>query len=145
MSTSICAYTLQMSLDFSLIHQDVLRTSTDVVALFCDILLFYKCQVNITQCGYSYGTFYSFHFCYRRSVTNLSIIIKISLTLGIHISYLVILIEIITKFFRPEAISLILNTELNPTCCLLALLGANLVLNVSRVRINLILPDMATK
>jgi hypothetical protein len=40
---------------------------------------------------------------------NLNLIIKISLKFGIHISYPVNLIEIITKLFLPEAINLILR------------------------------------
>jgi hypothetical protein len=45
----------------------------------------------------------------KECMNNLSLIIKISLTFGIHISYPVTFIEIITKLFRPEAINLILR------------------------------------
>ena len=45
----------------------------------------------------------------KECMNNLSLIIKISLKFGIHISYPVTFIEIITKFFRPEAINLILR------------------------------------
>jgi hypothetical protein len=47
----------QLSLDMNVFHQDVLRIVTDVAALSYDSLFFYKCQVNSTPCGYSYGTF----------------------------------------------------------------------------------------
>jgi hypothetical protein len=48
---------------------------------------------------------------YKECMKNLSLIIKISLTFGIHIFYPVIFIEIITKFFRPEALNFTVHSK----------------------------------
>jgi len=55
--------------------------------------------------------------------------------MGMH-HYLVVIAFVV---FNP------LNTDLNPICHLLALLGAHHILRISRLRVNLMIPLLCTK